>query len=512
MQARSKLPAPPARRRRLAAALSSRVQVSLLALLALATPGALLFAELLRDGDARFWVLLPAAAALAAITLATGVLHARLRDELAGVQRGLSAAAAGNLSKLDPHPGNDDFARLRQTLEAHCARLSAVVADIRNASSLVALAGQELAGDTRSLSSRTENQAASLEQLAASVAQLSTTVAQTAANARSVDEQAARVRGVADSGGKAMQSAVGSMRGIQGSSQRIREIVAVIDGIAFQTNILALNAAVEAARAGEQGRGFAVVAAEVRTLAQRSAASAREIKGLIEDSVERVAAGAQQIEVASGTLDAILGGIGEVADNIRSISSATSEQSVGLRDIASAISHLDTLTQQNATMVEGARSNSASLGERAAKLAQAVADFRLRQGTTDEAQRLVARAVALYRRKGEAALAQITGDAAAFADRDMYVFALDRGGTYRAFAGRPDKVGQLIQNVPGVDGPRLLEDLNARMERGGGWIDYEIVNPVSGQVEYKTSYIDPVVPDLVLACGVYRAKPIAVAA
>jgi methyl-accepting chemotaxis protein len=488
------------------------VQLAFLAALALATPAALAVAECLRDAGPRVAVLLPAAAALAAILASALVLHGRLRQELAGVQQGLAAAAAGNLANIGTPAGSDEFARLRRTLEAHCARLSAVVADIRNTSSLVALAGKELANDTQSLSSRTETQAASLEQLAASVAQLSTTVTQSAANARSVDEHAARVRGIADSGASAMTSAVESMRGIQASSQRIREIVAVIDGIAFQTNILALNAAVEAARAGEQGRGFAVVAAEVRTLAQRSAESAREIKGLIEESVERVTAGAQQIEVASGTLDAILGGIREVADNIRSISEATGEQSDGLREIASAITHLDSLTQQNTRMVQTARQNSTSLGERAARLSQAVADFRLRQGTTDEAQRLVARAVAQYRRRGAAALDEITADAAAFADRDMYVFALDRHGAYRAFAGRPDKVGKLIQEVPGVDGPRLLEDLHARMERGAGWIDYEIINPVSGKVEYKTSYVDPVGADLVLACGVYRAKPLAVAA
>ena len=178
--------------------------------------------------------------------------------------------------------------------------------------------------------------------------ELTETVTQSAGSARAVDELATKVRGIAESSGDAMKSAVTSMNEIQVSSHKIKEIVSVIDGIAFQTNILALNAAVEAARAGEQGRGFAVVAAEVRNLAQRSAASAREIKSLIEDSVARVSAGAGHIDNVSRTLDAILGGIREVAGNIRTISDASREQSTGLSQVSSAIAQLDELTQQNA--------------------------------------------------------------------------------------------------------------------------------------------------------------------
>jgi methyl-accepting chemotaxis protein len=450
---------------------------------------------------------------VASLFLVTGIaalswgIHRQIGDGARALQTRLVRTAEGDLTNgSGASIGGRDFARVQEALDAMSGRLSSIVAYIRNASSLVAHEGQALSKDTQSLAKRTETQAAGLEQIAASVTQLTSTVSQSTENARSVDRQATALRETAESGSGAMHQAVEAMRGLQASSLRIREIVSVIDGIAFQTNILALNAAVEAARAGEQGRGFAVVASEVRVLAQRSAASAREIKVLIDDSVDRVQKGAAGIDSASGNLNAILAGVRDVAHAIAEISNAASQQCASLEQVSSAISHLDELTQQNASMVEHALASSSRLGERAAKLEGAVAGFRLRQGTTDEAQRMVAKATQRFRASGERALDEITALPAEFADRDMYVFGLDRDGKYRAFAGRPDKVATLIQNVPGVDGPRFLKDLAERLERGPGWIDYEIVNPVSGQVEHKTSYIEPVGPDLVLACGVYRAK------
>ncbi len=486
------------------------VRLALLTLAALAAPAWIVVQEFAGPAPAPRALVLAGCALLAMfIFIGTAALHRGLARELGSVRDGISKTAGGDLANLDERQGSDDFARIHQGLDAMCARLSCMVADIRNTSSLVAHAGRELADNTQSLSNRTENQAASLEQITASVAQLSSTVANSEQSARAVDEQASKVRDIAESGGNAMKQAVESMDSIQASSLRIRDIVAVIDGIAFQTNILALNAAVEAARAGEQGRGFAVVAAEVRVLAQRSAASAREIKALIEESVDRVNAGAAQISSASGTLDSILDGIREVAAKIGAICASTHEQSGGLGQISSAMSQLDELTRQNARMVEQAFASSERLGARAAKLSDTVAGFRLRQGTTDEAQSLVTQAVQRFRRDGPRALDEITADGASYADRDMYVFALDRAGTYLAFAGRPDKVGTLIQSVPGVDGARLMHDVHERMQQGAGWIDYEIINPATGQVAYKTSYVEPVADDLVLACGVYREKDLA---
>jgi methyl-accepting chemotaxis protein len=441
-----------------------------------------------------------------AIAVVAALLHRGIAGEIAEVHSNLSKTATGDLANFAAHRGAPEFEGIHLALESMTGRLSSIVAYIRNASSLVSHEGRELAVDTQSLAKRTETQASSLEEIAASVTQLTATVAQSTENARAVDHQAAGLRDTAESGGNAMKQAVEAMRSLQASAKRIREIVAVIDGIAFQTNILALNAAVEAARAGEQGRGFAVVASEVRVLAQRSAASAREIKSLIDESVDRVEFGAAEIGSASATLESILLGVREVAAAIEAISGAATQQCSSLGQISTAISHLDELTQQNGSMVENALSSSARLGERAAKLNNAVAGFRLRQGTTDEAQALVAKATQRFRAGGERALADITALPGEFADRDMYVFALDRSGKYRAFAGRPDKVGTLIQNVAGVDGPRFLKDLGERLERGAGWIDYEIINPVSAKVEHKTSYVGPVSKDLVLACGVYRSK------
>ncbi len=317
---------------------------------------------------------------------------------------------------------------------------------------------------------------------------------------------AARVREVAESGGKAVQSAVASMQDIQASSKRVNDIVGVIEGIAFQTNILALNAAVEAARAGEQGRGFAVVASEVRSLAQRSSSSAREIKSLIGASTEHVETGVVQITGASRTFEEIVAGIREVADSVHTIHASTVEQSSGLTQIAQAVQHIDELTQRNAQMVESAFHSSTQLSERAERLAAAVSSFKLRQGSADEALALVRKACELYAAAGPSALARITDAASGLCDRDMYVFAFDRQGIYRAFAGKADKVGTAVRDNPGVDGDKLVRDAFEQAAHGGGWVDYDFANPQTGSVDLKTSYVEPVGKDLILGCGVYKSR------
>ena len=413
--------------------------------------------------------------------------------------------ADGNLRSTLEVRGSDELADQTTLLIRMNANLSAMVAEVRSSSALVAHSGEGLAGGNRDLADRTEQQAANLEQTAASVQELSSTVNQNASTASESDAQASRVRDVAELGAQAMSEAVNSVTTIQKGTQQMNEIIGVIDSLAFQTNILALNAAVEAARAGEQGRGFAVVASEVRSLAQRSAASAREIRALIQTSSGQVDASVQRIRLAGDSMAQIVSGVRGVAINMSLISAASAEQSTGLIQISSAVSQLDEITQRNAQMVERAVEKANQLVLRAGDLASAVASFKLQQGTADEAMALVGRALALRETSGRSAFVQnITQADRGFHDRDMYVFALDRQGCYRAFGGKPEKVGSRVQDIPGINGQALLESIVAQAEHEPGWVEYDITNPQTGRVQTKMSYVTQV-DDLYVGCGVYKS-------
>ncbi|ADP16081.1 methyl-accepting chemotaxis protein II 2 [Achromobacter xylosoxidans A8] len=263
--------------------------------------------------------------------------------------------------------------------------LTRTVALVRRGVDEINVGSREISAGNTDLSSRTEQQAASLEETAASMEQLASTVKQNADNARQANQLAASASDVAERGGSAVSEVVSTMQGISASSRKISEIVSVIDGIAFQTNILALNAAVEAARAGEQGKGFAVVAGEVRSLAQRSAQAAKEIKGLIEDSVTKVGAGSQQVERAGATMQEIVASVKRVTDIMGEISAASEEQSSGIDQVNRAVSQMDEVTQQNAALVEEAAAAAGSLQEQAQRLAEAVAVFKINAGEVIEA-------------------------------------------------------------------------------------------------------------------------------
>ncbi|CAB3865835.1 methyl-accepting chemotaxis protein [Achromobacter sp. CF-sbj1-Ac2-l] len=262
--------------------------------------------------------------------------------------------------------------------------LTRTVATVRRGVDEINVGSREISAGNTDLSSRTEQQAASLEETAASMEQLASTVKQNADNARQANQLAASASDVAERGGSAVAEVVNTMQGISASSRKISEIVSVIDGIAFQTNILALNAAVEAARAGEQGKGFAVVAGEVRSLAQRSAQAAKEIKGLIEDSVSKVGAGSQQVERAGATMQEIVASVKRVTDIMGEISAASEEQSSGIDQVNRAVSQMDEVTQQNAALVEEAAAAAGSLQEQAQRLAEAVAVFKINAGDVIE--------------------------------------------------------------------------------------------------------------------------------
>jgi methyl-accepting chemotaxis protein len=286
------------------------------------------------------------------------------------------SVAAGDLTThVELNPG--DTTSLMYQLKAMQDSLVGVVGSVRQNSDSVATASAQIAQGNHDLSQRTEEQASALQQTAASMEQLSSTVRQNADNARQGNQLALSASAVAVNGGEVVGRVVETMKGINDSSKKIADIISVIDGIAFQTNILALNAAVEAARAGEQGRGFAVVASEVRSLAQRSAEAAREIKALITTSVERVEEGTSLVDQAGATMQEVVTSIKRVTDIMGEISSASTEQSTGVAQVGQAVSQMDQATQQNAALVEQSAAAAESLKHQAMQLVEAVAVFKL---------------------------------------------------------------------------------------------------------------------------------------
>ena len=287
--------------------------------------------------------------------------------------------ADGDLTgKVDVKPG--DKSSLLYTMLRMQESLTRTVTTVRRGVDEINVGSREIAAGNTDLSSRTEEQAASLEETSASMQELASTVKQNTENARQANQLAASASEVAVRGGSAVAEVVDTMQAISASSKKISEIVSVIDGIAFQTNILALNAAVEAARAGEQGKGFAVVAGEVRTLAQRSAQAAKEIKQLIEDSVGKVSIGSGQVERAGTTMQEIVASVKRVTDIMGEITAASEEQSTGIDQVNRAVTQMDEVTQQNAALVEEAAAAAGSLEEQARQLSQAVSVFKLRSG------------------------------------------------------------------------------------------------------------------------------------
>jgi methyl-accepting chemotaxis protein len=287
------------------------------------------------------------------------------------------AVAAGDLTQRVPAHGNDETAQLLRALGEMQDRLSHLVSQVRGGVDSVSTASQEIARGNADLSQRTEQTATSLQQTASAIEQLTGTVRQTADSARTANQLASSASSVAQRGGEVVSQVVSTMEEINASSKRIADIIGTIDGIAFQTNILALNAAVEAARAGEQGRGFAVVAGEVRSLAQRSAEAAREIKSLIGSSVEKVDSGTRLVADAGSTMTEIVASVQRVSDIIGEISAAAAEQSGGIGQVNQAVTQLDQATQQNAALVEESAAAAESLQAQAHQLAGVVASFRI---------------------------------------------------------------------------------------------------------------------------------------
>jgi methyl-accepting chemotaxis protein len=429
------------------------------------------------------------------------------RKSLHVLRAGTDAMAQGDLAHRTQVPGRDELAAIGHTVDNTCGRLSGMVAEIRTSAALVNLAGSQVADGSQRLSDRTDEQATSLRSSVDAIGHLSQAVADNARAARDLDSLTEGLFNQAREGHEAMAETVGAMTRMQAASQRVTEVVKVIDDVAFQTGMLSLNAAVEAARAGEAGKGFGVVASEVRQLARRCAESADEIRQLIGDASEHVEVSAAKLRHVSGSLDTIVSGVQEVSGRLRAISTASTQQSAGLGEVTASVGNLDKITRENAALVEMSATASNTLVERAHALRDAVVSMRLRQASADEAHALLERAVAHVDAKGrDQAFADFHDPEGGFIDRDLYVFIFDRNGIISVFGAKPALVGEPAGAIQGLEPTTFLERAWAAADVGGGWIQYEVANPRTREVTPKESFILPLGKGEFIGCGAYRRE------
>jgi methyl-accepting chemotaxis protein len=417
--------------------------------------------------------------------------------------------AAGDLSEPYEAEADGELGELQLALQEMSERMFKIVAHVRSGTTAVATTSGLINTDNTALSSRTESQASSLEETASSMEELTSTVKQNADNARQANKLVSAATQSAVKGGEVVGQVVETMGSIKESSGKIVDIISVIDGIAFQTNILALNAAVEAARAGEQGRGFAVVAAEVRSLAQRSAAAAKEIKELIVDSVEKVETGGRLVDDAGKAMNEIVTNVKRVADIMSEIAAASAEQSSGIEEINRAVMQIDGMTQQNASLVEEASRTAASLLEQAVTLSQAVSIFDLGArefGNAEEAAAMVQGAIEYMHEYGRDALVEEVNklNKGQFIDRDLYISIYAVNGKIAAHGANRRLWNVDWGGIKDTDGKFFVSEMvNTAKGHGDGWIDYKWVHPVTKDTMVKSAYFEKC-EDLVIACGFYK--------
>jgi len=452
------------------------------------------------------------AAAPVAVALYLSAANAAwTRGSMARLSRAAERIASGDLSfRMAEGAGGDgqsDAGRLWSSMGRLSANLGSIVTQVRDSAETIVRGSREIASGFTDLSDRTERQASTLEETASGMEQMAATVKQNADNCRRASELATEAKRIAQQSAENMQVFHETMQRIEKSSKSVADIIGVIEGIAFQTNILALNAAVEAARAGEQGRGFAVVASEVRSLAQRSAAAAKEIKALIETSSDSVGAGARQASEASEIIGKAAKSAKQAAQVIGEIAAASTEQSSGIEQINRAITELEGVTQQNSALVEESSAVALSFEGEAARLIGIVDAIKLDSGEArDKAIAMVKRAVDYLRRHGaERALADFSDPGGAFVEGDYYIVVLDTTGTVRANGGNRAVIGKNDWEITDTEGKKHTQELiHTARERGMGWVDYRWPNPKKGgKVELKSTYCE-LEGDLVVGCGIYR--------
>ncbi len=428
---------------------------------------------------------------------------------LTAARHAASRLATGDLTTRIETSRQDEIGKLLAAINSIGHGLANVIWNIRNGTENLASATDHIAAGNHDLALRTEQQAAALDKTAASMNEMTSTVRGYADHASQAVQLARAASDVAAEGGTAVSHVVHTMDSINQSSREIVEIISVIDGIAFQTNILALNAAVEAARAGEQGRGFAVVAAEVRSLAQRSSTAAREIKTLIETSVKNVRDGSQQVAQAGATMQEVVKSIERVNEIIGEITAASQGQRTGIEQVNQAIAQMERGTQQNATLVKQAAGAADSLKVQTAELNSVVGVFKIkttRNGSREEAVEMVRRAVDALEEFGhEQTFSDICNKLGPFCDRDLYVVVYDMGGKNLAHGANAGNVGkEMIDAKDGAGNLFVRERIEIIRNHGKGWQDYMFLNPISKQVEAKSMYLERY-GDLIVGCGVYRS-------
>jgi methyl-accepting chemotaxis protein len=433
-----------------------------------------------------------------AISLSLGNLHAALKE-----------GSRGNLATKVPILGHDELAHISREFENMLTVLSALVAEVRSASTMVSHVGGLLVEDGHSLSQRTQSQAASLQEATSNVGHVSDTVSRNSEAAQEVSLMTKSLHSEAEHASQLMGQTVQGMGGLQSTAIRMSDIIGTIDGIAFQTNLLALNAAVEAARAGEQGKGFAVVAAEVRGLARRSQVAAGEVRVLIAESTSRIGTTVQEIQGVNQLMESLVTGIREIAQNVDSIAQGSIKQSIALAEVVQTVGDLDTVTIENSALVDRTTHRSNRLMQRSQQLEEAVTHITLRQGTADEAMAMAYKAHALVQQVGLQKAVQIFHNPeGGFIDRDLYVFAFDRQGVLRAMGADSQRVGTPLAAIPSVDSPALLQEAWARCDKGGGWIEYPMVNWTTGKVQPKFSYVQALDSNTLIGCGSYRGPAV----
>jgi methyl-accepting chemotaxis protein len=412
--------------------------------------------------------------------------------------------ASGDLAARPVVDGRDELARLGQGVGHMTDRLSALVAEIRNSATMVNMTGEYVAKGSARLAHRTEEQASSLRSSVSAISQLSAAVDQNAHSAASLNGLTEELKGTAEHGLSAMAESVQAMVAMQAASSEVADIVMVLDDIAFQTTMLSLNASIEASKAGDAGKGFGVVAISVKELAQRCGEATERIRKLTVVNARQAEESRLRLDVTSQALDRIVDGVRNVSTQLQVISDSTAQQSCGLQEVQHSVGCLDDITRQNAALVEQSSTASNALMMRAGTLRQSVASMRLLQGSPEEALTLVNKGrQALSTLGRHKALEAFHDPAGGFIDRDLYLFAFDRNGICLALGAQPRHIGAHIADIPGLS-LKFLEDGWRAADAGGGWINYQFLNPVTREVCWKESYVVQADQGLFMGCGVYK--------